>query len=58
MLVDHLVNNAGISNLCMFEEAEDVTKFTPVMVKYSDRMLNILFWYLLLLKKNIYRSFV
>nr|XP_010929562.1 11-beta-hydroxysteroid dehydrogenase 1B isoform X2 [Elaeis guineensis] len=29
--LDHLVNNAGIANLCMFEEAEDVTNFMPVL---------------------------
>nr|CAD1836632.1 unnamed protein product [Ananas comosus var. bracteatus] len=27
-IVDHLVNNAGIANVCLFEEAPDVTKFT------------------------------
>lgn len=27
------MNNAGISNLCMFEEATEITNFTPVMVK-------------------------
>ncbi|OAY68316.1 11-beta-hydroxysteroid dehydrogenase 1B [Ananas comosus] len=30
-IVDHLVNNAGIANVCLFDEAPDVTKFTPVM---------------------------
>nr|CAD1836601.1 unnamed protein product [Ananas comosus var. bracteatus] len=29
--LDHLVNNAGIANVCLFDEAPDVTKFTPVM---------------------------
>ncbi|ONK77830.1 uncharacterized protein A4U43_C02F11170 [Asparagus officinalis] len=29
--LDHLVNNAGIANLCMFEEATEITNFNPVM---------------------------
>ncbi|KAJ0971224.1 hypothetical protein J5N97_019183 [Dioscorea zingiberensis] len=29
--LDHLVNNAGISNVCMFEEVSDVKNFTKVM---------------------------
>ncbi|XP_068656056.1 11-beta-hydroxysteroid dehydrogenase A-like [Aristolochia californica] len=29
--LDHLVNNAGIGAVCMFEDAIDLTNFTPVM---------------------------
>ncbi|ERN06302.1 11-beta-hydroxysteroid dehydrogenase 1B [Amborella trichopoda] len=29
--LDHLVNNAGIVSLCMFEEVTDITKLEPVM---------------------------
>ncbi|KAL7002074.1 11beta-hydroxysteroid dehydrogenase [Sarracenia purpurea var. burkii] len=29
--LDHLVNNAGINRICAFEDANDVTKLTPVM---------------------------
>ncbi|RWR87013.1 11-beta-hydroxysteroid dehydrogenase 1B-like protein [Cinnamomum micranthum f. kanehirae] len=29
--LNHLVNNAGMASVCMFEEATDITKFTPVM---------------------------
>ncbi|KAK1319151.1 11-beta-hydroxysteroid dehydrogenase 1A [Acorus calamus] len=29
--IDHLVNNAGIASLCMFEEILDITNFAPVM---------------------------
>ncbi|XP_072960430.1 11-beta-hydroxysteroid dehydrogenase A-like [Typha angustifolia] len=29
--LDHLVNNAGIANICYFEEASDITNFTQVM---------------------------
>ncbi|KAF8390677.1 hypothetical protein HHK36_025204 [Tetracentron sinense] len=29
--LDHLVNNAGIASVCMFEEATDITNFAPVM---------------------------
>ncbi|KAF9605175.1 hypothetical protein IFM89_014288 [Coptis chinensis] len=29
--LDHLVNNAGITNICMFEEATDVNNFRPIM---------------------------
>ena len=31
-IVDHLVNNAGISPVCMFEEIPDITKFVQAMV--------------------------
>lgn len=30
--VDHLVNNAGIVPLCLFEHSTDVTNFAPAMV--------------------------
>lgn len=30
--VDHLVNNAGIASICMFEETPDVSKLAPTMV--------------------------
>ncbi|KAI3785885.1 hypothetical protein L1987_45011 [Smallanthus sonchifolius] len=29
--LDHLVNNAGISQICMLEEADDITNLRPVM---------------------------
>ncbi|KAL7607456.1 hypothetical protein Lser_V15G17442 [Lactuca serriola] len=29
--LDHLVNNAGISQVCMLEEADDITNLRPVM---------------------------
>ncbi|GJX09126.1 11-beta-hydroxysteroid dehydrogenase 1B-like protein [Tanacetum coccineum] len=29
--LDHLVNNAGISQVCMLEDAEDITSLRPVM---------------------------
>ncbi|KAM7483472.1 hypothetical protein LguiB_008055 [Lonicera macranthoides] len=29
--VDHLVNNAGVTSVCEFEHAPDVTKFAPLM---------------------------
>ncbi|XP_071712084.1 11-beta-hydroxysteroid dehydrogenase A-like [Rutidosis leptorrhynchoides] len=29
--LDHLVNNAGISQVCMLEDAEDITNLRPVM---------------------------
>jgi len=32
MTVDHLVNNAGIASISMFEEFTHVTKAAPVMV--------------------------
>ncbi|RZC59378.1 hypothetical protein C5167_006675 [Papaver somniferum] len=31
IFVDHLVNNAGISSVCMFEESGDIANFAPVM---------------------------
>lgn len=30
--VDHLVNDAGVTPLCMFEEPTEITKMAPVMV--------------------------
>lgn len=35
--MDHLVNNAGITPVCLFEETTDVTKIAPAMVicKYN-----------------------
>ncbi|KAI3919275.1 hypothetical protein MKW98_030411 [Papaver atlanticum] len=29
--LDHLVNNAGISSVCMFEESGDIANFAPIM---------------------------
>ncbi|CDP19889.1 unnamed protein product [Coffea canephora] len=29
--LDHLVNNAGISSMCLIEDATDITRFQPVM---------------------------
>lgn len=31
-VVDHLVNNAGIDSVCMFEEVDDMEAFRSVMV--------------------------
>lgn len=31
-VVDHLVNNAGIGAVCMFEEVDDMEAFRSVMV--------------------------
>ncbi|CAK9138276.1 unnamed protein product [Ilex paraguariensis] len=30
--LDHLVNNAGINQVCLLEEADDITDYRPVMV--------------------------
>lgn len=30
--VDHLVHDAGVTPLCMFEEPTEITKMAPVMV--------------------------
>lgn len=32
LTVDHLVNNAGIVPVCLFEETIDVTNLAPAMV--------------------------
>ncbi|OVA17458.1 Short-chain dehydrogenase/reductase SDR [Macleaya cordata] len=29
--LDHLVNNAGIASVCMFEDSPDITNFAPIM---------------------------
>ncbi|XP_010249449.1 PREDICTED: 11-beta-hydroxysteroid dehydrogenase 1B-like [Nelumbo nucifera] len=29
--MDHLVSNAGIASVCMFEDSSDITKFAPIM---------------------------
>ncbi|CAH9147108.1 unnamed protein product [Cuscuta epithymum] len=34
--IDHLVNNAGISSISLFEEVEDLTSLRPVMVRSMD----------------------
>lgn len=31
--MDHLVNNAGIVPLCLFEDTTDITNFVPAMVR-------------------------
>ena len=33
MFVDHLVTNAGVSPVSMFERVPDITKFAPTMVR-------------------------
>lgn len=33
--VDHLVNNAGVHAIALFEDTEDVTDFKSVMVKWK-----------------------
>ena len=33
--VDHLVNNAGIANMTLFEEIIDITSFKQIMVKMA-----------------------
>lgn len=30
--VDHLVNNAGVTNMALFEEITDITSFKQIMV--------------------------
>lgn len=38
VVVDHLVNNAGIGSVCMFEEADDMEAFRSVMVFSSGHL--------------------
>jgi short-subunit dehydrogenase len=33
--VDHLVNNAGINSVCMFEDTTDITLFRTIMVIHT-----------------------
>lgn len=33
--VDHLVNNAGINSVCMFEDTTDITLFRTLMVIHT-----------------------
>nr|GEU93043.1 hypothetical protein [Tanacetum cinerariifolium] len=34
--MDHLVDNAGISQICMLEDAKNITELRPVMLRTSD----------------------
>lgn len=36
LVVDHLVNNAGVANVCWFEEVADVADFKQVLVRFSS----------------------
>jgi len=42
--VDHLVNNAGINALSMFEDTTDITNFAPVMVKNLSILTLLCSW--------------
>lgn len=33
--VDHLVNNAGIASICMFEDVDDIADFRSIMVFFG-----------------------
>ncbi|KAF8390678.1 hypothetical protein HHK36_025205 [Tetracentron sinense] len=35
--LDHLLNNAGVASVCKFEDATDITKLVPVMMKKAAR---------------------
>ena len=37
IVVDHLVNNAGVANVCWFEEEPDVADLKQVLVRFSSR---------------------
>ena len=37
LVVDHLVNNAGVASVCWFEEVPDVADFKQVLVRFSRR---------------------
>ena len=41
LVVDHLVNNAGVANVCWFEEVPDVSDLKQVLVRFiaADALL-------------------
>lgn len=38
LVVDHLVNNAGIASVCWFEEVPDVADFKQVLVWFKQQI--------------------
>jgi hypothetical protein len=36
LVVDHLVNNAGVASVCWFEEVPDVADFKQVLVQFTS----------------------
>ena len=39
--VDHLVNNAGVANMTLFEEMKDITSFNQIMVTTNTKISNL-----------------
>lgn len=42
LAVDHLVNNAGVAPVCMFENITDITNLAPAMVINSSTWPSLL----------------
>lgn len=51
--VDHLVNNAGVAPVCMFEESPDIKKFTQAMVIHFPKHNFLFFLYFIFFLQDL-----